>query len=110
VNALETGDRLLMPERHGITWWPLARDTGGRNGSGLHAALGGRGMPITAFYDETGQLLDVDGGAVPEPVLRARLADLYGLGSSGDDAGQGPAQGLSAWIGCTAGLFGSLPP
>lgn len=84
VNALETGDRLLMPERHGIGWWPLARDIGGRNGSGLHAALGGRGMPITAFYDEAGQLLHVDGGAVPEPVLRARLADLYGLGANGD--------------------------
>jgi hypothetical protein len=40
-----------MPKRHDITSWPLARDTGGRNGSGLHAAPGGRGMPITAFYD-----------------------------------------------------------
>jgi cytochrome c biogenesis protein CcmG, thiol:disulfide interchange protein DsbE len=85
VNALETGDRLLRPERHGITWWPLARDIGGRNGSGLHAALGGRGMPITAFYDEAGRLLHVDGGAVPEQALRARLADLYGFGIDGDD-------------------------
>jgi cytochrome c biogenesis protein CcmG, thiol:disulfide interchange protein DsbE len=84
VNALETGGRLLMPERHGITWWPLARDIGGRNGSGLHAALGGRGMPITAFYDEAGRLLHVDGGAVPEQALRARLADLYGFGTDGD--------------------------
>lgn len=83
VNALETGDPLLMPERHGITWWPLARDIGGRNGSGLHAALGGRGMPITAFYDEAGELLHVDGGAVPEPILRDRLAELYGLGTNG---------------------------
>lgn len=79
VASLETGDPMFMPERHDITWWPLARDTGGRNGSGLHAALGGRGMPITAFYDEAGSLLHVDGGALPEPLLRSRLQDLYGI-------------------------------
>lgn len=77
VNALETGDPLYMPQRHDITWWPLATDTGGRNHSGLHAALGGRGMPITAFYDHNGQLLHVDLGALPEPALRQRLHDLY---------------------------------
>jgi cytochrome c biogenesis protein CcmG, thiol:disulfide interchange protein DsbE len=78
VNANETGDPLLMPERPGITHWPLARDIGGRNGSGLHQALGGRGMPITAFYDAQGNLLHVDLGALPEPALRQRLDDLYG--------------------------------
>lgn len=78
VNANETGDAMLMPERHGITHWPLARDVGGRNGSGLHAALGGRGMPITAFYNADGHLVHVDLGALPEPALRQRLDDLYG--------------------------------
>ena len=78
VNAQETGDPLFMPERHGITDWPLARDIGGRNGSGLHEALGGRGMPISAFYDADGSLLHVDLGALPEPALRQRLHDLYG--------------------------------
>jgi hypothetical protein len=66
-----------MPERHGITHWPLARDINGRNGNGLHQALGGRGMPITAFYDAEGNLLHVDLGALPEPALRQRLDDLY---------------------------------
>lgn len=78
VNANETGDPMYMPERHGITHWPLARDIGGRNNSGLHAALGGRGMPITAFYDADGNLLQVDLGALPEQALRQRLDDLYG--------------------------------
>lgn len=78
VNALETGDPMYMPERHDIEWWPLATDIQGRgSGSGLHAALGGRGMPITAFYDHNGQLLHVDLGALPEPALRERLHDLY---------------------------------
>jgi cytochrome c biogenesis protein CcmG, thiol:disulfide interchange protein DsbE len=78
VNSNETGDPLYMPRRHGIADWPLARDIGGRNGSGLHQALGGRGMPITAFYDARGKLLHVDLGALPEPALRQRLDDLYG--------------------------------
>lgn len=80
VNALETGDPFFMPERHGITWWPLARDVGGSNGSGLHGALGGgNSMPITAFYSAEGELLQVDRSALPERALRERLAELYGV-------------------------------
>jgi cytochrome c biogenesis protein CcmG/thiol:disulfide interchange protein DsbE len=80
VNALETGDPDLMPTRHGITWWPLARDVGGSNGSGLHQALGGgNSMPLTAFYDADGRLLGVDRGALPEAALRERIARLYNL-------------------------------
>ena len=79
VNALETGDPMYMPERHGITWWPLAADIGGRNGSGLHDALGARGMPVTAFYDQQGELLHVDNGALPEPALRQRIQQLFGI-------------------------------
>jgi thiol-disulfide isomerase/thioredoxin len=85
VNALETGDPLFMPERHDIAWWPLARDTGGRQGSGLHEALGGRGMPITAFYDAEGNLLHVDGGALPEPALVDRIQQLYGITVEGTE-------------------------
>lgn len=79
VASLETGDAMTMPERHGITWWPLARDVGGRDGSGLHDALGGRGMPITAFYDADGRLVDFVGGALSESDLRDRLRALYGV-------------------------------
>lgn len=78
VNALETGDRMAMPERHDITWWPLAKDIGSRGGN-LHAALGGRGMPITAFYDEDGDLLHVDPGALDETTLRERIKSLYDI-------------------------------
>ncbi|MGH2685528.1 MAG: TlpA family protein disulfide reductase, partial [Actinomycetota bacterium] len=76
VNSQETGDGMLMPERHGITWWPLAEDIGN---SDLHRALGGRGMPITAFYDAEGNLVDFVGGALDEANLRARVAQLYGV-------------------------------
>jgi cytochrome c biogenesis protein CcmG/thiol:disulfide interchange protein DsbE len=81
VNALETGDRFFMPRRHGITWWPLARDVGGSNGDGLHRALSGGldAMPITAWYDSHGRLLHVDRGALPGSALRARLHELYAI-------------------------------
>lgn len=79
VASLETGDPMTMPERHDITWWLLARDIGGRDGSGLHDALGGRGMPITAFYDAEGKLVDFVGGALPESALRDRVRALYGV-------------------------------
>ncbi|MGH9119570.1 MAG: hypothetical protein ACRD0A_17340 [Acidimicrobiales bacterium] len=46
-------------------------------GNNLHAALGGRGMPITAFYDASGELLHVDPGALDEATLRERIASLY---------------------------------
>lgn len=80
VNALETGDRDVMVDRHGIGWWPLAHDVGGANGSGLHDALGGgNSMPLTAFYSADGTLLAVERTALPEEALRAELARLYGI-------------------------------
>jgi thiol-disulfide isomerase/thioredoxin len=80
VDAQETGDPMFMPERHHLTWWPLARDVGAGNGSGLHDALGvGNGMPISAFYDADGKLVAVERAALPESTLRARLHQLYGV-------------------------------
>ncbi|MGI8792936.1 MAG: TlpA family protein disulfide reductase [Acidimicrobiales bacterium] len=76
VAALETGDPMTMPERHGITWWPLAQDIGSR-GNEFHAAVGGRGMPVTAYYDDTGNLLHVETGAIDEATLRERVTSLY---------------------------------
>jgi thiol-disulfide isomerase/thioredoxin len=79
VDALETGDGIDMPRRHHITWWPLTRDVGGAHDSGLHDALGGgNAMPITAFYDASGRLVDVNRGALPESALRADLQRLFG--------------------------------
>jgi len=79
VDALETGDPFYMPERHGITWWPLASDVGGTNNNGLHRALAdGRSMPVTAFYDAQGKLLDAHIGLLPEETLRTAIRQLYG--------------------------------
>ena len=82
VASLETGDKNLMPERHKLVgaFRALAQDVGGANRSGLHDALGGgNSMPLTAFYDAGGKLLDVQRTALSQSALHQKLVDLYGV-------------------------------
>lgn len=81
VNSEETGNGKGMARRFHLaeSGFVLARDVGGTAGSGLHDALQGQGMPITAFYDGDGRLVDVARGALPEDALRTRLHQLYGV-------------------------------
>lgn len=103
VNSLETGDPNSMPTRHDITWWPLARDVGGANGSGLHDALGGgSSMPVTAFYDATGRLLRVERSALPEDALKQELSQLYGIAADGSSSPGGQAAAAGAGTGTGA--------
>jgi len=39
-------------------------------------------MPITAFYDDAGNLLRVDPGGLDEATLRARITSLYDIAVS----------------------------
>lgn len=77
IASQETGNPLYMPQRHEVDWWVLAQDVGGRNRSGLSEALGARGMPLTAFYDENGVLLHTQLGALAESQLRNTIRELY---------------------------------
>lgn len=79
INSQETGDGLAMARQYGVDTWPLARDVGGTQASGLHDALGARGMPLTAFYDSNGRLMTVVLGAISQDDLRSRIHSLYGL-------------------------------
>lgn len=79
VASQENGDPMTMPARHDVTEWPLARDVGGRNRSGLSEALGARGMPLTAFYDADGNFLNVQLASITEAQLRAIITQLYGI-------------------------------
>lgn len=84
IASSENGNPLYMPERHGVEWWPLARDIGSSfNGNDLAVALGMRpgSMPLTAFYDTDGNLLTTNPGALSEGALRANLTQLYGIES-----------------------------
>lgn len=79
VDSLENGNGLAMARQFGITAWPLARDVGGVQASGLHDALGARGMPVTAFYSSAGRLVSVVIGAIGEADLRSRITTLFGI-------------------------------
>jgi cytochrome c biogenesis protein CcmG, thiol:disulfide interchange protein DsbE len=79
VDSQENGAGLAMARQYGVGRWPLAHDVGGTQDSGLHDALGARGMPLTAFYDASGKLLTVVFGAIGEDDLKSRLQTLYGV-------------------------------
>lgn len=78
IDSLETGDGLGMARRDGIAGFRLARDVG-TSGGAYHDAIGGVGMPVTAFYDATGRLVEVSQGALTEDRLRAELQRLFGI-------------------------------
>jgi len=84
VDSLETGDKNFLPNLFHLSgaFAALARDVG-RDGGGLHAALGGGNtMPLTAFYDADGRLLDVERAAlVPVGALKIKIAQLFGITS-----------------------------
>lgn len=80
VNSLELGDGMTMAREFGVDHWPIARDVGGQDGSGLHDAVGARGMPASVFYDERGEIVEFVGGAMSERTLRAKLREHYGAG------------------------------
>jgi thiol-disulfide isomerase/thioredoxin len=80
VNSNEDGDWRPMAERNDILDFPLAEDIGGTRGNGLYRAVGGPGgMPITAFYDADGKLVDVAFGALLGGALDDRLDAFYGV-------------------------------
>ena len=59
VNSQETGDWRPMAERNGIDEMVLAKDIKGIRRNGLYRSLRAPGgMPITAFYDAQGTLID----------------------------------------------------
>ena len=80
VNSEESGDGAAMAARFHLAdaGFALARDVGPSPASGLHDALLAPGMPVTAFYDAQGRLVDRSLGALAESDLRARLDRLYG--------------------------------
>jgi len=82
VNSQELNHRaaVRMATRHGLedAGIAVARDVGGRAGSQLHDTLG-RGMPLNAFYDASGTLLEVGRGALLEGKLATVLERIYGV-------------------------------
>ena len=79
VNSNETGNWRPMAERNDIEQFPLVQDIRGTQRNGLYRALRGTGgMPMTAFYDADGSLIDVVLTAMNAENLNQRLA-FYGF-------------------------------
>ncbi len=80
IDSNETGNWEAMADRHGLPGnFPLAADVGGSHGNGLYRSLGGsQGMPMTAFYDADGNVVDVVRGALTNGALEARVQQLFG--------------------------------
>lgn len=77
VNSNERGNWESMAERNEILGFPLAKDIQGISRNGLYRELGGTGsMPITAFYDAEGNLVQVAPTAFDEAGLISQLANL----------------------------------
>ena len=78
VNANDEGNGASMAARHDLFDLPVARDVGGHRGNGLYRAVGAkRGMPVTAFYDAAGELIELHYGALLHGALAAEIERLY---------------------------------
>lgn len=81
VHTRENGGALDLPRKHGLDWWPIARDINGQfgGGSGLYDVLrSSDSMPLTAFYDSNGNFLRAT-STLSESQLRGIISELYGL-------------------------------
>jgi cytochrome c biogenesis protein CcmG/thiol:disulfide interchange protein DsbE len=81
IDTQDNGSGLGDAERWGIAGaWPLARDIGGTNGSGLSAGtFGARGSPMTVFYDEDGNVVHVQQGGLSAHQLLDALDQFFGV-------------------------------
>jgi len=79
IDTQDGGNGLSDAERWGIAGaWPLARDIGGVNGSGLSTGtFGMRGSPMTAFYDADGTVVHIQRGGISGSQLRAAIRELF---------------------------------
>jgi thiol-disulfide isomerase/thioredoxin len=67
-------DALATVEATGVTY-PTFDDPG----ASALTWFGGLAMPTTVFIDTSGNVVDVNSGALTEAQLRAKLADLFGV-------------------------------
>ena len=88
VQTQDTGDGAAMAARFDLAGagLALARDVGGTPPSGLWSSYGAQGLPVTAFYDADGRLVDVSGGMLTQAQLEQELRTKFGVQVSATDA------------------------
>lgn len=78
INSQDNGRGAGDADKWGITGeWPIARDIGGRNQSGLSVeTFGARGMPLTVIYTPEGRVAHVQRGGISGEQLIVLLGQL----------------------------------
>ncbi len=90
VNTSDPGDGAAMARRFDLAGagFALAKDVGGNPPSQLWSSFGSQGLPVTAFYDATGKLVDFAGGMLTQAELEQRLKTNFGIGVTAPNADQ----------------------
>ena len=88
VNTDDTGDGAAMARRFDLAGvgFALAKDIGPSPSSQLWSTFGGQGLPVTAFYDATGKVVDFSGGMLTQTDLEARIKKNFGVDVRAADA------------------------
>ncbi len=90
VDTSDPGDGAAMARRFDLSGvgFALAKDIGGDPASQLWSSFGSQGLPVTAFYDGTGKLVDFSGGMLTQTELEQRLQSNFGVAVTAPDAAQ----------------------
>ncbi len=88
IDTDDTGDGAAMARRFDLAGagFSLARDIGTAPSSTLWSSFGGQGLPVTAFYDAKGKLVDFSGGMLTQDLLQQRIKTNYGVDVKAGDA------------------------
>lgn len=90
VDTSDPGDGVEMAERFDLAGagFALASDVGGDPPSALWTAYGSQGLPVTAFYDAQGALVDFSPGLLTQAELEQRIATNFGVTVEAADAAE----------------------
>lgn len=88
VDTYDTGDGAAMARRFDLAGvgFALARDVGQDPASEYWRTFGGQGLPVTAFYDAQGKLVDFAGGMLTQAELEERITTNFGVDVQAADA------------------------
>ncbi|MEZ5091182.1 rhodanese-like domain-containing protein [Nocardioides sp.] len=90
VDTNDTGDGAAMASRFDLAGagFALARDIGQEPAADQWSSYGSQGLPVTAFYDADGNLVDFAGGMLSQADLEQRLKDDFGVDVDAPDAAE----------------------
>lgn len=88
VDTNDPGDGVAMAKRFDLqsVGFRLAHDIGKDPASDLWLSYGSQGLPVTAFYDKDGKLVDFAGGMLTQTELEQRIAKNFGITETAPDA------------------------